>query len=100
MSNERPTLDNFLEKALSNAEVKDEYHALSAALDMKRQMIALRKQAGMTQEQMADLLGTRKSNISLLESLNAVHSPRLATIEDYARVLGYSVKVAFERRAG
>ena len=67
---------------------------------MKRQMIALRKQAGMTQEQMADLLGTRKSNISRLESLNALNSPRLATIEDYARVLGYSIKVEFERRAG
>ena len=49
---------------------------------------------------MADLLGTRKSNISRLESLNAVNSPRLATIEDYARVLGYSIKVEFERRAG
>ena len=100
MSNERPTLDNFRETALSNAEVKDKYDALSVAFDMKRQMIALRKQAGMTQEQMADLLGTRKSNISRLESLNALNSPRLATIEDYARVLGYSIKVEFERRAG
>ena len=38
---------------------------------MKRQMIALRKEVGLTQEQMAKLLGTAKSNISRLESINS-----------------------------
>lgn len=66
---------------------------------MKRQMIALRKEVGLTQEQMAKLLGTAKSNISRLESINSDISPRLATIEDYARVLGYSITVEFEPRA-
>jgi transcriptional regulator with XRE-family HTH domain len=65
---------------------------------MKRQMIALRKKAGLTQEQMADLLGTKKSNISRLESVSSEVSPRLSTVEDYARVLGYQVKVEFARR--
>jgi len=45
------------------------------------------------------LLGTRKSNISRLESINSDISPRLATVEEYARVLGYSIKVGFEPRA-
>ena len=66
---------------------------------MKRQMIGLRKNAGLTQEQMAELLGTKKSNISRLESLNSSVSPRLVTVEDYARVLGYSVRIEFEPRA-
>ncbi|WP_350283786.1 helix-turn-helix transcriptional regulator [Nitrosomonas sp.] len=69
-------------------EVKAEYDALSTAFEMKRQMIVLRKKAGVTQEQMADLLGTKKSNISRLGSLHSNVSPRLATVEDYARVLG------------
>lgn len=94
----RPTFKKFRKKALSNPEVKAEYEALSAAFEMKRQMISLRKNAGLTQEQMAELLGTKKSNISRLESLNSGISPRLATVEDYARVLGYSVKVEFEPR--
>ncbi len=38
------------------------------ANEMKRRMIALRKAAGLTQTQMAALLGTKKSNISRLES--------------------------------
>lgn len=95
----RPTFAKFKKKALANPKVKKEYDALAAAFDMKRQMIALRKDAGLTQEQMAELLGTAKSNISRLESINSDVSPRLATVEDYARVLGYSIKVEFEPRA-
>ena len=62
---------------------------------MKRQMIALRKKAGVTQGQMADLLGTKKSNISRLKSLDSNVSPRLATVEDYTHTLGYSIKIPF-----
>lgn len=98
MAARRPTLESFRKQALKNPKVKGEYDALSAAFEMKRQMIALRKGAGLTQEQMAELLGTKKSNISRLESINSGISPRLATIEEYARVLGYSIKVEFEPR--
>jgi len=92
----RPTMKNFRERALKNPEVKAEYDALAPAFEIKRQMIAMRKAAGLTQEQMAELLGTKKSNISRLESVNSENSPKLSTLEDYARVLGYTVKVAFE----
>ena len=93
----RPTFEAFKAKALKDPEVKAAYDELAPAYAMKREMIALRTAAGMTQEQMADLLGTKKSNISRLESVNSRVSPRLATVEDYARVLGYRVKVEFER---
>ncbi len=99
MAVKRPTLKEFRKKALSDPKVKAEYDALSAAFHVKRQMIALRKRAGLTQEQMADLLGTKKSNISRLESINSDISPRLVTIEEYARVLGYSIRLEFEPRA-
>jgi hypothetical protein len=46
------------------------------------------------------LLETKKGNISRLECVNSGISPWLATVEEYARVLGYSMKVEFERRAG
>jgi DNA-binding XRE family transcriptional regulator len=93
---ERPTLKEMRAKALQNPDVKTEYNALSSAFEMKRQMIALRKGAGLTQAEMAERLGTKRSNISRLESLNSDISPRLATIEDYARVLGYAVTLGFE----
>jgi DNA-binding XRE family transcriptional regulator len=92
----RRTLEQFRKKALKRPGVKAEYDALAPGFEMKRQMIAMRKAAGLTQEQMADLLGTKKSNISRLESVSSEVSPRLSTLEDYARVLGYQVKVEFE----
>jgi DNA-binding XRE family transcriptional regulator len=95
----RPTLDQFRKKALKRPGVKAEYDALEPVFEMKRQMIALRQAAGLTQEQMAEKLGTKKSNISRLESVSSDVSPRLSTLEDYARVLGYQVKVEFEPRA-
>lgn len=94
----RPTIEQFRKKALKNPDVKAEHDALSVAFEMKRQMITMRKNAGVTQEQMAELLGTKKSNISRLENVSSAISPRLVTVEDYARVLGYSVKVEFEPR--
>lgn len=92
----RPSFKAFKEKALQDKAVRKEYDALSSIFDMKRKMIAMRKNKGMTQEQMAEILGTKKSSISRLESLSSKVSPSLATIEEYARALGYSIKVDFE----
>lgn len=96
----RPAIKHFREKALNKPEVKAEYDSLSSVFEMKRRMIALRKAAGLTQEQMAALLGTKKSNISRLESVSSGISPRLSTLEEYARILGYSVEVEFKPHAG
>jgi DNA-binding XRE family transcriptional regulator len=92
----RSTFSQFRRKALKRPEVKAEYDALGPTFEMKRQMIALRTKAGVTQEKMAELLGTKKSNISRLESVSSTVSPRFSTIEQYARVLGYQIKIAFE----
>ena len=95
----RRTFQQFRKKALKKPGVQAEYDALAPVFETKRQMIALRMRAGKTQEEMAELLGTRKSNISRLESLNSDVSPRFSTVQDYARVLGYRLKVRFERDA-
>lgn len=92
----RPTFETFKTEALSDPEVRAEYDALEDDYQLKRRMIAMRKAAGLTQEELAEKLGTKKSSISRLESINAENSPRLATLEDYARVLGYAMKVEFE----
>ena len=96
METKRPSIEKLRQKALRMPEVKEEYDALAPAFNMKRKMIAMRKQAGLTQEQMAERLGTKKSNISRLESIGSEISPRLSTLEQYAHALGYSIKVEFE----
>ena len=96
MMTNRPTFGNFKDEALKNREVAAAYDELAPAYAMKRDMIAMRKAKGFTQQDMADLLGTKKSNISRLESVNSDSSPRLATIEENAPVLGYRLGIAFE----
>jgi hypothetical protein len=60
----RTTLEQFRKKALKRPKVKTEYEALAPDFEMKRQMIAMRRAAGLTQEQVAEKLSTKKSNIS------------------------------------
>ncbi len=92
----RRTFRQFRRKVLKKPGVKAEYDALEPLFAMKRQMIALRQAAGLTPEQMAARLKTNKSNISRLESVSSSISPRLSTLTEYARVLGYQVGVQFE----
>ncbi len=91
----RPTLKDFKNKALKNSEVKSEYKRLSSAYALRKQLIKIRKDAGFTQEELAELLHTKKSNISRLENVNSKISPKLSTIEEYARAVGYKLEINF-----
>lgn len=91
----RPTFEDFKNKALADPEVRKEYEALIPVYELKKKLIAIRKAAGLTQENMAERMGTKKSNISRLESSTSNISPKLSTIEEYARAAGYKVKIDF-----
>ncbi len=91
----RSTLSAFKKKALAKASVKKEYDALSPAYNLRKKLIALRQKAGLTQEQIATVLHTQKSNISRLENASSVNSPKLSTIEQYAQAVGYDIKISF-----
>jgi DNA-binding XRE family transcriptional regulator len=54
-------LKSFKEDALKREGVKNSYDDLSAAYEVRKQLIALRQQAGLTQEQIAEILQTKKS---------------------------------------
>lgn len=91
----RPTFKEFKKKALANPKVREEYKSLSAAYDLRINLIKLRKKAGLTQEELAEKLHTQKSNISRLENVNSKISPKLSTIEEYARAVGYKLQIEF-----
>ena len=91
----RPTFAEFKAKALANSEVRKEYEVLSLAYDLRKKLIALRKEAGLTQEELAEILHTQKSNISRLENVNSSSSPKLSTIQEYAFAIGYKVEINF-----
>ena len=89
----RTSLKDFKRKALQPTEVKSEYDRLSSAYELRKQLIKIRKDAGFTQEELAELLNTKKSNTSRLENVNSKISPKLTTIEDYARAVGYKLEL-------
>jgi transcriptional regulator with XRE-family HTH domain len=91
----RPTLADFKEKALTNSEVKKEYETLSVVYDLRKKLIAMRKTAGLTQQELAEILSTKKSNISRLENVYSSSSPKLSTIEEYAQAVGYKIEINF-----
>ncbi len=91
----RPSLKDFKKKALANPEVEKEYMDLAPAYALRMQLIEIRKNAGLTQEELAKILHTKKSNISRLENVNSKISPTLSTIEEYAKAVGYKLQLQF-----
>jgi DNA-binding XRE family transcriptional regulator len=91
----RPTFEDFKQKALANPEVKQEYDALSTTYTLRKKLIELRQKSGLTQEELADILRTQKSNISRLENVDSTSSPKLSTIEEYAKAMGHRVELSF-----
>jgi len=91
----RTSLAKFKRKALSKDAVNKEYKSLSPAYALRKKLISLRQKAGLTQEQIAEVLHTKKSNISRLENANSVNSPKISTIEQYADAIGYDIEIKF-----
>lgn len=59
---------NAKERLLSDPEVKAAYEELEPEYEIARQLIRARIDAGMTQKQLAEKIGTRQSAISRMES--------------------------------
>jgi len=91
----RPTLKAFKREAFKRKGVKEQSDALAPAYEIRKKLIALRQQAGFTQEQVAQKLQTNKSNISRLENISSDISPKLSTLTDYADAIGFQLKIDF-----
>ena len=94
----RPTFKQFKSKALKKPGVQKSYEDLEVAYELRKQLIALRQKAGLTQEDVAKKLRTSKSNISRLENIHSSISPKLSTIQAYADAIGYKLKIDFVHR--
>lgn len=83
-------------KALANPKVRAEYNRLNreefAILD---EILAARREAGLTQAQIAERMGTKAPAVARLESALASgkHSPSLNTLRKYAAALGKKIEV-------
>lgn len=70
--------------------------ALMTEMNVEQNLIALRTERGLTQVQLAELLGVTQSTIARLESDEA-KNVELKTLVRVAAALGARVKITFER---
>lgn len=69
MKRVKDDLDRYIEKALKrNPSLKEGLDKAREAWDIAFQIINLREKAGLTQKELADMVGTKQSNIARLES--------------------------------
>ena len=90
------THKQMVSKMLKNSAVKAEVDKLNreefAILD---EILAARKESGLTQSQIAKLMGTQAPAVARLESSLATgkHSPSLSTLRKYAAALGKKIEL-------
>jgi DNA-binding XRE family transcriptional regulator len=85
---------------LANAHLKEgfseAYDALALEYQVAGQMLKARARAGLTQDAVAERMGTTKSAISRLESAGK-HAPSLDTLKRYASAVGCELQVKLVR---
>jgi transcriptional regulator with XRE-family HTH domain len=87
------TLKRFKRRALARPEVKKAYNELAEEFAFLDEVLAARAESGLTQAEVAERIGTTQSAIARLESAEGRHSPSIATLQKYAKALGYKVEV-------
>jgi len=87
------TLKRFKARALARPDVKKAYDELADEFDFLDEILKARTDSGLTQAEVAERVGTTQSAIARLESGSSKHSPSIATLQRYARALGYRLEV-------
>jgi len=84
----------FLEKASARQGFSKVYEELESEYSLVHEMLSARTRAGLTQEAVADRMGTTKSAVSRLESAGK-HAPSVASLKKYADAVGCKLKIEF-----
>ncbi|OTA19789.1 transcriptional regulator [Xenorhabdus beddingii] len=84
-------------KALQNPEVKQAYDELEPEFELISTLLSMRKEAGLTQQQVAERMGTKESNISRLEKGKS--NPTLSTLLGYAKACGFQLNFSYKHDA-
>ena len=95
------SLKKFKGRALARSEVRKAYNGLAEEFAFLDEVLKARAESGLTQAEVAARVGTTQSAIARLESAEPKHSPSIATLQQYAKAMGYKVRIALvkeERR--
>ena len=85
--------DDFLEEQLKDPEFKEEFEALQPEHAVIQAIIDARKEAGLTQKELAEKTGIAQGDISKLE--RGVANPSIKTLQRLALGMGKTLKIEF-----
>ncbi|PSU44627.1 XRE family transcriptional regulator [Photobacterium frigidiphilum] len=88
------SLSALKKNALQNPEVKKAYDDLGAEFELISSLITMREESGLTQDEVAERMGTKAPNISRLESGRS--NPSLKTLVSYAQACGFKLDLGFK----
>jgi predicted transcriptional regulator len=83
--------DDAKKEILQNEEVRQELKNNEAEYKIIEEIITARQEKNLTQKDLAELVGTRQSNISRLESGN--YNPTLEFLNKIARAIGKELEI-------
>ena len=89
----------FLKNAKKREEFRKAYEELEDEYAIIREMLAARLRSGLTQEAVAEFMGTTKSAVSRLEAAGK-HAPSLTTLKKYAQAVGCHLEVKLVPKSG
>lgn len=77
----------------NDKELKTEYDEMSPMYEIKKEIIRLRIEKGLSQKELATLMGTKQSAISRLE--NGSYNPSVEFLNRIAHTLGKELHISF-----
>lgn len=89
----RNSLKDFKARALARPGVRREYEKLKEEFDLLDEILKARAEAGLTQAELAERIGTTQSAVARMETAIGKHSPSIATLKRYASALGYRLQL-------
>ena len=89
----RNTLRDFKKRALARPGVGREHEKLEEEFELLDQILRARTEAGLTQAELAERIGTTQSAVARMETAIGKHSPSIATLKRYASALGYRLQL-------
>lgn len=87
------SFEKFKQELLEDPETRAEYEKLKPEFDLIREMIKARKNAGLTQDEVAERMGVTQPAVARLESAKAIHSPSFRTLRKYAEIVGCDIEI-------
>ncbi len=89
------THNELTKKMLNNPEVKVKYDLLEDEFTLFDELLKARMNAGLTQGEVANIMGTKTPAIARLEAGggNKKHSPSISTLRKYADAVGCHLEI-------